>query len=205
MMHFVRKFTGSRQKTDISHDEGCDADAGGGQGGYTLIEILITIFIMGMILLMVNVVLIALIRVAHDTDARLKTRQGVEFALEVIRRDVKSADPATIEVVDPADPDTLTLNLSQSGQSIIFSREVDVNDKGIIRADWGGGDYTNLTSAEDIDITSFVVDVNQNDFSGTVEIIITVRANSARNKSGGEPVVKDLYKQITIITRGQEL
>lgn len=200
----MKDSTVSPQKTGICSSGGRGGNTTSDQDGYTLIEVIITIFIMGMILLVINVVLIALIRTSYDTDARLETRQGIEFVFEVIRRDLKSANPATIEV---SDSDTLRLNLAESGQNITFSREVvdGVDGKGWIRADWGNGDYTNLTSVEYINIKSFDVVVNRNDISGTVEIVVTVEADSAHVKNSGDPVVKDFYKQTTIITRGQEI
>ncbi|MBN2100326.1 type II secretion system protein [Candidatus Dojkabacteria bacterium] len=186
--------------------------------GYTLIEVLLTIFIMGMILLLVNVILISLIRVSYDTDARMKVRQGVEFSLEVIRNNIKSASPATIrlknagsDVVEcttthdnPQDCE-LHMSLAEEGAEIVFSR-IEEQGKGRLRATWtSSNQYINLTSLEDIDVKSVMFSSNRNDVTGTVEIIIIVQADSSKLRSGGDPIVEDFYKQATIITRGQEL
>lgn len=171
---------------------------------YTLIEVVVTIFIMGMVLLIVNIVLISLIRVSYDTDSRMKIRQGVEFTLEVIRDNIKSSDPGTIPEVE--NEEELSFSLSESGEQVRFAYE-ELDEIGMIRVYWDDGSYINLTSPEDIDVQpgGFEIDAKRDFDSGTVEVIITIRADSTRKKGNGEPVVKDFYKQISVVSKGQEL
>jgi prepilin-type N-terminal cleavage/methylation domain-containing protein len=173
-----------------------------GQEGYTLIEVVVTILIMGMILIMVNMVLISLIRVSYDTDARMNVRQDVEFGLEVIRRDTKSADPAQISATPS---NQLDLVLSGSGERIRF-RIIQKDGIGTLRSEWlDRNRYINLTSPEEVDVEEFNVGYYHDNTSGTGEIIITIRADSVQTKVNGDPVVDDFYKQVSIITKGQEL
>ncbi len=65
-------------------------------GGYTFIEVLVTIIIMGGIVLVVNVIMISIIRVSYTTDVRIKMRQNVEFATEVFKRTARSSEWVTI-------------------------------------------------------------------------------------------------------------
>ncbi len=172
------------------------------QEGYTLIEVVVTILIMGMILIMVNMVLISLIRVSYDTDARMNVRQDVEFGIEVIRRDTKSADPAQISATPS---NQLDLVLSGSGERIRF-RIIQKDGIGTLRSEWlDRNRYINLTSPEEVDVEEFNVSYYHDSSSGTGEIIITIRADSVQKKVNGDPVVDDFYKQVSIITKGQEL
>jgi prepilin-type N-terminal cleavage/methylation domain-containing protein len=172
--------------------------------GYTLIEVLITILIMGMILLMINVVLMSLIRVAYDTDARMNIRQDVEFSIEVIRRNLKSASPSQITVDDDGN---INLEIAGDGGEVTFSRlETGDDNTGYIQAHWIDRDRRiNLTSKDEVNVTNFDVDYNINDASGTGELILTIEAQTVQKKTNGDPVVSDFFKQVSIVTKGKEL
>jgi prepilin-type N-terminal cleavage/methylation domain-containing protein len=178
--------------------------------GYTLIEVLITMVIMGFILVVVNMVLVSLIRVSYDTDVRMNVRQDIEFALELMRRDVKSADPTVWGASNVGKSSYLDLVMAGSGEEVSFvcancNKDDDIGVLSVIRGTGPDGRRLNLTSAEDTDVQSFNVELARDDFSGTVEILITIEADSVQTKTNGDPVVKDVYKQISIITKGQEL
>jgi prepilin-type N-terminal cleavage/methylation domain-containing protein len=179
--------------------------------GYTLIEVLITMVIMGFILVVVNMVLVSLIRVSYDTDVRMNVRQDIEFALELMRRDVKSADPTVWGASNLGKRSNLDLVMAGSGEEVRFvcagcsEDDESIGVLKVIRGTGPDGRSLNLTSAEDTNVRSFNVELARDDFSGTVEILITIEADSVQTKTNEDPVVKDVYKQISIITKGQEL
>lgn len=183
------------------------------ENGYTLIEVLITVVIMGFILLVVNVVMIAIIRISYDTDARIKVRQGLEFSLEVMRRNVKSSDPGMIEIigwpVDVPTGDALWLQIPESEETVTFYLEPDpVTNNGVLIAEWQGTAGTRtvfLTSPQDINVESFTISINPDPTSGTSEIVLTVLASSVQLRTPTQPLVDNVTKQATIITRYRDL
>ncbi len=188
------------------------------QEGYTLIEVMITVVIMGLILIMVNAVLIAMIRTSQETDARIKIRQGSEFSLEVIKRNVKSADAMGIEMwnlneggeridCDTGPCDGFTAPLTDSSLEVSFFMEDDDEEIGAIKAEWvdtgnGSTRALNLSSRAEFDVDEFYVEMSTDEQSGTTLVIVTVESDSISKKRGGDPVVDDYAKQISIVTRG---
>jgi prepilin-type N-terminal cleavage/methylation domain-containing protein len=200
-----KRFFGMQYKTSgqsLTVNSGAIEDEG--QLAYSLIEVLITIVIMGTILIIVNAVLISLIRVSYDTDVRMGIRQEVEFALEVMQRDIKSADPVTLD-----NTGGLEMNLSGSGEPVVFQERTTVEGVTYLCVMWpkrgGSGRSVYLTSPEMTDIEEFDITLHRNDFSGTVEVLVTIKADSVQKRVNGDPVVDDIYKQISIISRGQEI
>lgn len=185
------------------------------QAGYTLVEVLVTMVIMGMILLVVNVILISLVRVSYNTDTRINVRQGIEFALEVMRRNVKSSEPGQISLVtkDTEDPfpTMLRVKLAESNATVTFYAQ-DVCDGedicGALSALWeiaGETSVVSLTSPSDLNILSFDPVVTNIAETGTSEILITVTASSTNIAHSGDPVVPLVSKQVTILTHTSEL
>ncbi|MEA3357068.1 MAG: type II secretion system protein [Patescibacteria group bacterium] len=173
-----------------------------GQEAYTLIEVLMTIVIMGVILLMLNLVLFTVVRTANQTDARMKIRGGVEFALEVIRRDIKSANTESVNV-SGAGGTTLSMTLTGSGDTVTFTR-VEDSDSGYyaIQADRNGQEI-HLTSVHDLDVTGLTFQIVVHPASGTSTVYVAVTANSAGKKQDGTPIVEDFIKNAAIITKGR--
>ena len=170
------------------------------QEAYTLIEVLITIVIMGMILLMLNLVLVTVVRTANETDARIKIREGVEFALEVIRRDIKSANTESVNV-SGAGGTTLNMTLTGSGDTVTYTR-VDTGSGYAIQAEREGV-LIHLTSVHDLSVTELTFQLVEHPLSGTSTIYVTVTADSAGKKRDGTPIVPGFIKNAAIITKGR--
>ena len=209
-------------KQDHNHTRPCSPKGAVESSGYTLVDVIVTVFIMGTILLVVNVILISLVRVSYNTDTRIKVRQGLEFALEVTRRNSKSVEPGEISVVsnpacgdagDPncdAYPEALWMRLSESDSYVTFYVEMDsdADDFGVLKAAWVRDEVestVHLTSSADINVKSYDVDVIPDPESGTTEVLVTITAASAHMKSPTEPLIDNVIKQMTILTRNSEL
>jgi len=211
--------------------------------GYTLIEVLVTIVIMGTIILVVNVVMISIIRVSYTTDARIKIRQNVEFATEVFRRAARNAEivdhvptPAKADGCgDPADPlspmyqygTAFQMTLGGGSDTVIFYADKDesanplLNCKTVLKARWNvAGEQWDvfLTSPSeavlnddpDLDCnfwptTGFSVQREENEDTGTIDIILNITADSAMEKTPGEPVVDCVIKRVSVLKRPSEL
>lgn len=187
------------------------------QEGYTLIEVIITIFIMGIIIMMVNVVLISVVRSSYDVDTRMNVRKNVESSLEIMKRYTKSSDPSSIELMAWSQEDQTWLScsgcassnaikftISESGREVIFYLDQD----GTLKSYWpGSGDVISLTSSYVVNIpeSGFTVNIARDEDSDAAKVFVTIVADSTRERSEGEPIVDDFYKQMTIVTRGEEL
>jgi prepilin-type N-terminal cleavage/methylation domain-containing protein len=185
------------------------------ESGYTLVEVLITMVILGMILLVINLVLIAMIRVSYNTDVRIKMRQGIEFAFEVMRRNAKSTDPGTMKMGSGnGTAGSLVLFLpSENGEEAVFFLEEDSEtDNGVLKAAWTTETATGkevrtvcLTSPDEIDVKDFDVVVSNSKAGGTTEVVLTVTADSMNRRNSGEPLIEDLVYQTTIVARYREI
>jgi prepilin-type N-terminal cleavage/methylation domain-containing protein len=185
-----------------------------GEGGYTLVEVLITMVILGMILLVVNLVLIAMIRVSYNTDVRIKMRQGIEFAFEVMRRNSKSTDPGTMrEGSGIGTADSLIFFIpGAEAEEVVFFLEQDIvgtENNGVLKAVWtinGNVSRTvSLTSPEEIDVKDFDVVVSDSKTGGTTEVVLTVTADSMNKRNSEEPLIENLVYQTTIVARYREI
>ena len=65
---------------------------------FSLVEMLITITIMGVIMLISSSVLTTLIRVSIVGSDKIRARNESEFVLELLRRTVRNSDPSTVFV-----------------------------------------------------------------------------------------------------------
>lgn len=194
------------------------------EDSYSLIEVVMSIFVMGFVLMVINLVIISLVRISYDTDSRMRVRQGVEFALEVVRREIKSSDPASVDIqlngqsvtscTDREDINNivdckLLLTLSESGEVLTF--DVDELKTGkekvrYLKLDWSDrGRTTHLTSTDDMNVKEVTYSLQRHPLSGSTELTITVLADSRMKRSNGDPVIQDFYKQAKIISRGTDL
>ena len=181
---------------------------------------IISVFVLGMILLVINVIMISLIRVSYTTDVRIKVRQGLEFAGEVMQRNVKSADPEGIEVIDwppaPATPINKALRFriteGSMDSDVVFCVESDPDDEeiGVLMAKWtedGVERIVYLTSPDEIDVDAekFEISVTEYEESGIAEVLIDIYASSSLLEGADDPVVDTIFKQIRIIVRYNEI
>ncbi|MBN1618688.1 prepilin-type N-terminal cleavage/methylation domain-containing protein [Candidatus Dojkabacteria bacterium] len=183
--------------------------------GYTLIEVLMTIVILGVVLLMVNVVVISIVRNSYYVDTRMEMRQGTEFSVEVIRRAIKSADPASIQALSYNQNSNTFSSCTSACNALEFMlaetsnivRIYRVTNSGVgqLKIDWGDGYVGTLTNVKTINVKTLTFDVVPDISSGTTKILLTLSADSVREKSTNNPIVKGFIKQATIITRTETL
>lgn len=67
---------------------------------FSLVEMLITITIMGVIMLISSSVLTTLIRVSITGNDKIRARNESEFVLELLRRTVRNSDPSSVFIFD---------------------------------------------------------------------------------------------------------
>lgn len=70
---------------------------------FSLIEMLLTITIMGVIMLISSSVLTTLIRVSIVGNDKVRARNESEFVLELLRRTVRNSDPSNVFIFDSLD------------------------------------------------------------------------------------------------------
>jgi len=66
--------------------------------GFSLVEMLITIVIIGMVMLISSVTLTSLIKVSTVSSNKIRARNESEFVLELVRRTVRNSDPSDVYV-----------------------------------------------------------------------------------------------------------
>lgn len=191
-----------------------------GEEGYTLIELIMTIFIMGMMLLIINIVLIAILRSSARSDTSIRLRQLVEFGFEVIERNAKSAEPNSIcisrydeinEIWDctgDVSGGAIKMSIMGSDQIVVFYVDENEDEVGVLKAFWTEGDETSevfLTNSGELDVESFEVDLSHDYESGTHEIIVRILCDSIVRLEAAEPLVNDMMRTVTIVTKGKEV
>lgn len=68
--------------------------------GFSLIEMLLTISIIGMVMLISAVTLTTLIKVSTVSSNKIRARNESEFILELVRRSVRNSDPSDVYIYD---------------------------------------------------------------------------------------------------------
>ena len=68
--------------------------------GFSLVEMLITIAIIGMVMLISSTTLISLIKVSTVSSNKIRARNESEFVLELVRRTVRNSDPSDVYIFD---------------------------------------------------------------------------------------------------------
>jgi prepilin-type N-terminal cleavage/methylation domain-containing protein len=183
-----------------------------GEDGYTLIELLITIFIVGIIMLAISSLLIQMIRISQIADVRRSIRQDLEVSLEVMRRDLRNADPAlsvtscnpndSLSLVSATTPDTLDIVLSNGLEDITYAVESPTGStvKYLTRTyDNDGTPVKVYLTSEETDITKFDIDCNSL-LKGNKFLLIEVAADStALNQNGN--IAKDIVKYTGVTIR----
>lgn len=196
--------------------------------GFTLIELIMSLAIMGMIIFVINVILISVIKSSARTDTKIRLGNYIETAYEIIERNVKSAEPSSICIADYNESeelwycvkgettgDALMMNLlSDLKTTVVFYYEKDENDVGILKSYWikynSDGDITSITttylsSPGEIDIETFEADVAVNYQSGIHQVILRTLSDSIDNIGIDDPLVNDMLRSVTIVTRGKEI
>ncbi len=76
-------------------------------GGFSLVEMLITIAIMGVVMIISSTVLSTLIRVSTVSSNKIRARNESEFVLELLRRTIRNSDPSDVYLFRSSEPDSL--------------------------------------------------------------------------------------------------
>lgn len=71
--------------------------------GFSLVEMLITIAIMGVVMIISSTVLSTLIRVSTVSSNKIRARNESEFVLELLRRTIRNSDPSDVYVFKSID------------------------------------------------------------------------------------------------------
>jgi prepilin-type N-terminal cleavage/methylation domain-containing protein len=66
--------------------------------GFSLVEMLITIAIIGMVMLISSITLTSLIKVSTVASNKIRARNESEFVLEMVRRTVRNSDPSDVYI-----------------------------------------------------------------------------------------------------------
>ena len=66
--------------------------------GFSLVEMLITIAIMGMVMLIASITLSTLIKISTVSSNKTRVRNETEFVLELVRRTVRNSNPADVSI-----------------------------------------------------------------------------------------------------------
>jgi prepilin-type N-terminal cleavage/methylation domain-containing protein len=203
-------FTGFQQKLNAIKKS---------EAGYTLIELILTIFIVGIILTTASVMLVALVRTSQRIDTRRNIRQDLELALEVMKRDVRNSDPSlSLIECDPvveyqlspnaagqsssANPSELDLVLTNSQATVRYSIEQDQNDSTYsLKRDFikDGQTTTSYLTSSETSLQSFSIKCNklvkENKF-----LLLKVDADSAQKDDNGQ-VVENISRTTGITIR----
>lgn len=71
--------------------------------GFSLVEMLITVLIIGMVMLIASVTLTTLVKISTVSSNKTRTRNETEFVLELVRRTVRNSNPSDVFVYETED------------------------------------------------------------------------------------------------------
>jgi len=194
---------------------------------FTLIELIVSMAIMGMILFVVNVVLISVMKSSARTDTMIRMGNYIETGFEIMERNVKSAEPSSLCIAEYSEAgevwectgeesgDALMMNLlSDLKTTVIFYFEENEDEVGIMKSHWIKYDAnrdvvsestTYLSSSSEIDIVTFEVDIALDNNSGTHQVIVRALSDSIDLVGVDDPLVDDMLRSATIVSRGSSI
>lgn len=86
--------------------------------GFSLVEMLITIFIIGIVMLITSTTLTTLIKVSAVSNSKTVTRNETEFVLELIRRTVRNSNPSDVYIYNTSDTRTYNIETGEMEDQI---------------------------------------------------------------------------------------
>lgn len=138
--------------------------------GFSLIEILVAISVFSILGLLVSRIVIQTLRTTNKTDATVRVRENVDYALSVMERQIRNSSP------DPNNPScTLTgVGFDDADGNASFSY---VNNAIL----WMRGDGTssNLTGS-DVNITGATFTCNPKSGSALASVVVAISAVDAK-------------------------
>lgn len=93
--------------------------------GFSLVEMLITIAIMGTVMIISSTVLSTLIRVSTVSSNKVRARNESEFVLELLRRTIRNSDPSDVYVFRSNVAEGVSLGRFYDVENDIIVGEVD--------------------------------------------------------------------------------
>jgi prepilin-type N-terminal cleavage/methylation domain-containing protein len=93
--------------------------------GFSLVEMLITIAIMGTVMIISSTVLSTLIRVSTVASNKIRARNESEFVLELLRRTIRNSDPSDVYVFRSHVPEGVSPGRSYDPENDVVKGEVD--------------------------------------------------------------------------------
>jgi prepilin-type N-terminal cleavage/methylation domain-containing protein len=96
--------------------------------GFSLVEMIITIAIMGVVMIISSTVLSTLIRVSTVSSNKIRARNESEFVLELLRRTIRNSDPSDVYIFKSNDPDALGQVRAYDPENDVMVSEIDEED-----------------------------------------------------------------------------
>ncbi len=93
--------------------------------GFSLVEMLITIAIMGTVMIISSTVLSTLIRVSTVSSNKIRARNESEFVLELLRRTIRNSDPSDVYVFRSNEPVGVSQGRYYDPENDVIVGEVD--------------------------------------------------------------------------------
>lgn len=94
--------------------------------GFTLVEMLITIAILGIIMMISSTVLTTLIRVSIVANDKIRARNESEFVLELMRRTVRNSNPADVYIFNSLYEDNVGRWFDPEGEVFVDEGDLEV-------------------------------------------------------------------------------
>lgn len=144
------------------------------QAGFTLIEMLVVVAIVGVVATISTQIVLSLIRSNNKTNVQNEVKQNGSYTIDLIERDVRAATAAI-----STDSTNLTLT-SQDGSTVAYTCGVKSSgNNGFIRRNSNPLLNTDLNSGVAVGSCSFVIAPSTNPQLITVDFTLTQAANSA--------------------------
>lgn len=195
---------------------------------FTLVELLMSLVIMGMILFVINVVLISVLKSSARTDTMIRLDNYIETSYEIIERNVKSAEPSSLCIAEynetgedwecngEASGNAIMMNLlSDLKTTVVFYFEEDEDGTGILKSYWIKynaqrevilpNTTTYLSNPSEIDVETFEVDIALNNNTGIHQVILRTLSDSIDMIGVDDPLINDMLRTANIVTRGKEI
>jgi len=93
--------------------------------GFSLVEMLITIAIMGMVMIISSTVLSTLIRVSTVSSNKIRARNESEFVLELLKRTIRNSDPSDVYIFKSNVAEGINPGRSYDPENDVIVGEVD--------------------------------------------------------------------------------
>lgn len=103
--------------------------------GFSLVEMLLTIAIIGVVMLISSITLTTLIKVSTVASNKIRARNESEFVLELVRRTVRNSDPSDVYIFNSGgvreyNPESGTMEDEENNIDAAYSNILEENQSG---------------------------------------------------------------------------